>query len=119
MLQRNKGRVVLIMSRTRAYRKEIRNKKIKQRKNKIMQLLHYRCLLTDKERQIIFKNKSGYLKKCHYNLISGGIKTKAKNMYTGKHHKGVYGKAVLYSRHDKGQIAHITNELEDYKNEVI
>lgn len=105
------------MNRGRRYHIVMRKSKIKRRREKILQAMSYRRLITDKEKQIIFKNKSGYLNKCYYNLIGNGIKTKAKNMYTGKHHKGVHGKAVRYSRHDKSQIIHMKKAIDDYMNE--
>ena len=104
------------MSRPKEYRIIMRKNKIKRRKNKILQSLHFNYFIKDKWDEIIHKDQPGYLNKCHYGYLGGGIKTKSKNMYTAKHHKGVHGKAILYSRHDKAQLAHINDEIEDYKN---
>ena len=104
------------MSRTIAYRKEMRNKKIKQRKNKIIQLLYCRCHLTNKDEEIIYGGKIGYLNKCHYGLLPSTTKTKAKNGYQTYRHKGEYGKAIRYSRHDKKQILGMNIDEKNYYN---
>ena len=88
------------MSRTRAYRKEMRNKKIKRRQNDISQ---FGTFLYGKREVMIYGDTSGYLNKSHYGCIGGSKKTKTKNSYASYRHKGGYGKAVLYSRHDKNK----------------
>ena len=94
----------------------MRKSKIKHRQEKILQIISHRGFSSEKENEIIFKDKPGYLNK-RYPGFQRSIKTKAKNMYTGKHHKGVHGKAVRYSRHDKSQIVHMKNAIVEYMNE--
>ena len=53
------------------------------------------------------------------NLIGIDIgcgKTKTKNTRVGRHTKGNYGKAIIYSRHDKVQIVYMNQELKEYYN---
>lgn len=102
------------MSRTKEYRISMRKNKIRNRKEKILKFgsgIH--C--AGKINKIIDENP-GYLNKCHYGGFRGSLKTKTKNSYASYRHKGGYGKAVLYSRHDKTQIISMEQALSEYEN---
>ena len=113
------------MSRTRDYRIEVREKKIKQRQRKIRNLRafdsyeyensipHRRKIYT-----AVFGGKKGILAKHDYGAVTGGcpLKTKTKNRKALYRYKGAYGKATYYSRHDKMQIIHMKQELKAYLN---
>lgn len=105
------------MNRTRDYRRKMRVRKINQRKNKILDLLSYRSSIGSKFEDTIYgDNKNGYLSKCHYGYLSYGKKTKAKNGYQTHRHKGEYGKAIRYSRHDGSKILGMQIEEKQYYN---
>lgn len=104
--------------RTKEYCRNIRIIKIIKRKNKIRQNLHRNFNphhLKNKDIEILYGDKSGYLNKNHYGWLTNGIKTKTKNKYASYRHKGGYGKAILYSRHDRRQIIRMDQEIHEYK----
>ena len=107
------------MGRSKEYRREMQKIKIKQRRQKILQSVSYNfnCYqLRNKDEGMLYGEKSGYLNKHHYGWLTNGIKTKTKNRYASYRHKGGYGKAVLYSRHDKRQIIYMNQEIDEYMN---
>lgn len=105
------------MGRTRDYRRRMRIRKINKRKNKIFDLLSYKALISSKWEDILYDdNKDGYFNKCHYGHLSYGKKTKAKNGYQTHRHKGEYGKAIRYSRHDGSKIHGMQIEEKQYYN---
>ena len=103
------------MSRAREYRIKMRKKKIKHRKNNIKQFGYF---MFGKRENMIYGNTSGYLSRCHYGCLGGNRKTKTKNAYASYRHKGGYGKAILYSHHDKSQIIYMKQAQSDYENGI-
>ena len=112
------------MARSMEYRRDMRNRKIRKRKRKIIYTKCYWAAFTSepgyphgkKIYNALYNDKDGYFNKGYYGAVGSGRKTKTKNVYTGCHHKGHYGKAVVYSRHDKSQIEHMDIALKDYYN---
>lgn len=110
------------MGRTRSYRIRVRKRKIKKRKDTIKSLSCYAlkyscdCRHCQRLRDAIRGERSGYLADGYYGYIGGTTKTKTKNAYASYRHKGGYGKAILYSRHDKVQIVYMNQELKEYYN---
>lgn len=111
------------MNRPTAYRREMRNKKIKERQRKVRNIRSFYS--KDFETSYIHGNKiycavlgdtGGYLSKGYYGAIFSPRKTKTKNSYASYRHKGGYGKAILHSRHDLSQIKHMDLALKEYNN---
>lgn len=104
------------MSRTKAFRREMRAEKIRKRRNNICSLGRFgRWGICGKLEKVIYGEKGGYLSKGHYGGFKSSKKTKTKNAYASYRHKGGYGKSVLYSRHDKAQIEGMEVELKETK----
>ena len=101
------------MSRSRNYRIAAKERKINRRKELIRSVSSFR---NEKIEYALSGEKDGLLSKCHYGALGGNRKTKTKNAYASYRHKGGYGKAVLYSRHDMAQIAGMKLDLADYPN---
>lgn len=109
--------------RTREYRRKVRKKKIKQRRNQIHQAgiageLHCNYIAS-KWGDMIYGEKGGYLAKHDYGAMAGNcpVKTKAKRVRTHPHRAlGIYGPSCNYSKRDKNQFARIWQELSDYYN---
>lgn len=62
------------------------------------------------------KNSSGYMRDgnvSHYVQVGRNPKTKTKDAYASYGHKGGYGKATNYSKHDQNQL----NDMNDQINE--
>ena len=110
------------MGRTRSYRIRVIKRKIKKRQDTIKSLSCYAlkyscdCRHCQRLRDAISGERSGYLANGYYGYIGGTTKTKTKNAYASYRHKGGYGKAILYSRHDKVQIVYMDQELKEYYN---
>lgn len=110
------------MGRTRSYRIRVRKRKIKKRQDTIKSLSCYAlkyscdCRHCQRLRDAINGERSGYLANDYYHYIGGTTKTKTKNTRVGRHTKGNYGKAIIYSRHDKVQIVYMNQELKEYYN---
>ena len=112
------------MARSYEFRRDMRNRKVKKRKRKIHEKMdnffdtdlalsfHY----GKKIHNALYEGMDGYFNKGYYGVIGNGRKTKTKNAYASHRHKGGYGKAILYSRHDKSQIEHMEIALKDYYN---
>ena len=64
----------------------------------------------------LYKDKGGYFSKGYYGAIDSCVKTKTKNAYASHRHKGGYGKAIYYSRHDLSQIQLMNLDLKEYYN---
>ena len=96
------------MGRTRSYRIRVRKRKIKKRQELIRKVCHF----NDVDVQ------DGYLAKNNLWAVGGARKTKTKNARVARHVKGDYGKAILYSKHDKVQIVYMNQQLEEYYNSI-
>lgn len=106
------------MNRTREYRIAVRKKKIKQRKKKIFDITDspHRSYST-RIQKALYGDHEGLFNKWHYGTLTNGVKTKTKNVYITHRHKCGYGKACVYSNHDKRQLLHIQQEIYDYKSD--
>ena len=111
------------MERTRAYRRNARKRKIKQRKQKIKDVRRFYDVIYEngyihgcKIQSAVFGNKEGLLSKGYYGAITSGVKSKTKNARASYRHKGGYGKAVVYSRHDKKQIEYMKYIMDEQCN---
>ena len=109
------------MNRSAAFRREMRNKRIKERQRKIKDLKSFYSkefetsyIYGKKIYSAVFGDTGGYLSKGYYGAIFSPRKTKTKNAYASHRHKGGYGKAILYSRHDQSQIMHMDLALKEY-----
>ena len=100
------------MDRTRAYRIDMKNKKINRRKE---QIKAYGVIInTNRINAAILGEKDGLFSKGHYGTLGHGVKTKTKNAYASYRHKGGYGKACVYSGHDMKQIVRMNQEEKEY-----
>ena len=110
------------MGRTRSYRIRVRKRKIKKRQELIRTLYNYDDIQADdgswyqREQDILSNKRGGYLAKNNLWSVGGSRKTKTKNTRVARHTKGNYGKAIIYSRHDKVQIVYMNQELKEYYN---
>ena len=110
------------MMRTREYRRIVRKKKIISRKRMINNLASiytdekYANSYMNKIYRAVYEDKGGLLSKHDYGAITSGcpIKTKAKNRYQTHRHKGSYGKAKQYSKHDKVQLESLDIDMDTY-----
>lgn len=108
--------------RSREYRRIVRKKKIKSRKRMISNLAPIYIASKDanlymrKIHRAVYEDTGGLLAKHDYGAITSGCptKTKAKKQYQTHRHKGSYGKAKHYSRHDKVQIERMVIEINTY-----
>lgn len=115
------------MRRTRNYRREVRKQKINQRKQKVKDIRKFHSeefelgyIQGRKIHTMIFEYKSGLLSKGYYSCIPClPTKTKVKNAYASYRHRCGYGKAILYSRHDKKQIIAMKQDVDEYMNNSI
>ena len=96
------------MGRTRSYRIRVRKRKIKKRQKFIKNVCHFDDIDV----------QDGHLAKKNLWAVGGARKTKTKNARVARHVKGDYGKAILYSRHDKVQIVYMNQQLEEYYNSI-
>lgn len=99
------------MSRTRTYRIRMREEKIRRRKEMICTLPSFK---NAKIMDAVYSGHGGLLDKGHYGAFGGNQKTKTRKAYASYRHKGGYGKAKVYSRHDKVQITYMKNAYEEY-----
>lgn len=110
-------RSAYIMARTRQYRIDVKNKKIRKRKRDIG---NYGSVVYNEKLKSAFSGqKEGLFSKCHYGALGSGIKTKTKNAYASYRHKGGYGKACVYSKHDNVQILYMKQALREYGENVL
>lgn len=108
--------------RTREYRRIVRRKKINGRKRMISNLAPIYIIAKDansymrKIHRAVYEDTGGLLSKHDYGAITSGCptKTKAKNQYQTHRHKGSYGKAKQYSKHDKVQIESMDIDMNTY-----
>lgn len=108
--------------RTREYRRIVRRKKINGRKRMISNLAPIYIIANDansymcKIHRAVYEDTGGLLSKLDYGAITSGCptKTKAKNQYQTHRHKGSYGKAKQYSKHDKVQIESMDIDMNTY-----
>lgn len=96
------------MGRTRSYRIRVRKRKIKKRQNLIKNVCHFDDI----------DIQDGHLAKNNLWAVGGARKTKTKNARVARHVKGDYGKAILYSKHDKVQIVYMNQQLKEYYNSI-
>ena len=101
------------MRRTKQYRITMKKNKFKKRKRAISS---YGRKHTKKVKCALSGEKEGPFNKCHYGALGNNVKTKTKNSYATYRHKGGYGKACVYSQHDKAQITYMDRELMEYSN---
>lgn len=101
----------------------MRKRKIKQRMQKIKDIRKFydEALETSyihgrKIYNAVFGENSGFLNKEYYGAIRNGNKTKTKNACASYRHKGAYGKAIKYSRHDASKILGMEIEEKEYYN---
>ena len=104
------------MGRSREYRITVRQNKIQKRKKAIC---NYGYSYRKKINIALSGEKEGLFHKNHYGALGNGIKTKTKNAYASYRHKGGYGKACVYSRHDKLQIICMNEKIREYNNKSI
>lgn len=109
------------LGKSRGFRRGMRQKKINRRMQKIKDLRHFYDERFEQSschgRKIysaVFGKKSGLLSKGYYGALRIPIKTKTKNTYASRGHRGGYGKAVCYSRHDKAQIFSMEQAMREY-----
>ena len=114
------------MSRTRAYRREMREQKIKQRRMKIKSVRRFYSdefengyIHGRKIQSAVFGSKGGLLSKGYYGAIVSGKKTKTKNNCASYRHKGGYGKAVVYSGHDRRKILGMEQERYVFNHDIV
>ena len=98
------------MGRTRAYRIAVRKRKIEKRKHDIK---NFGTAFSRKINHALEGNKEGFLSRGHYRALGKTRKTKTKNAYASYRHKGGYGKACVYSRHDKIQIIAMDYDMKE------
>lgn len=109
------------LGRSRGFRRRMRHRKINKRKQRIKDLRRFyddRFELSSchgrKIYSAVFGKKSGLLSKGYYGALKSPVKTKTKRAYASRGHKGGYGKAVCYSRHDKIQIFSMSQAMKDH-----
>ena len=109
--------------RTRDYRRNVRKKAINKTKQKILNCAWWSPEQTADRNpnnrlvEALYGKKSGLFSKHDYSAIGGysAMKTKTKNMRTHPHrHKGSFGPAIYYNRHDRKEKAKLAQSISDY-----
>lgn len=110
--------------RDRGYLRHVKEKKIKKRKQMVKNscpnwaFLIKQTIETKRKYKFdeaIFGNKEGLLSKEGYGFINGGssVKTNTRKGHAGYRHKGDYGKANNYKKHDQQQIDKFMFDLDE------